>query len=295
MPDSNLSGLFIGLATLDIVYSVEGMPARNSKTVAKRQELYAGGPASNAAATFSVLGGSATLATIIGCHSLADAIRDDLAGCGVRILDLLAGSALEPSLSSIFVNSNTGERAVVSANAARLPIAPFDSSLIDAASAQILLVDGHLMDAACVASARANQLGMTTVLDGGSWKQGTERLLKSVDVAICSQDFRAPGTASEEQVIEYLRDLGVRRGAITRGAEAIHFWDGSLVSTLPIPETKVVDTSGAGDVFHGAFCYRYCAGAKLSESLLYAAEIASLKCRSFGTRDWIKDYATVSV
>jgi sugar/nucleoside kinase (ribokinase family) len=294
VPDSNLSGLFIGLATLDIVYSVEGIPARNSKTVAKRQELYAGGPASNAAATFSALGGSATLATMIGCHPLADAIRDDLVGCGVRILDLSAGIALEPSFSSIFVNGNTGERAVVSANAARLPIPPFDSSLIDDASAKILLVDGHLMDAACVASARARQLGMTTVLDGGSWKQGTERLLKSIDVAICSQDFRVPGTESEEQVIEYLRGIGVRRGAITRGGEAIHFWEDGLVSSLPIPETKVVDTSGAGDVFHGAFCYRYCDGAKLAESLLYAAEIASLKCRSFGTRDWMKDYATVS-
>jgi len=295
VPDNKLGGLFIGLATLDIFYGVDGMPARNSKTVAKRQELYAGGPASNAAATFSALGGSATLATIIGRHPLAGAIRDDLVGCGVQIFDLSADISLEPSFSSIFVNGNTGERAVVSANAARLPVPPLDSSLVDTAGAQILLVDGHLMDAACLASTRANQLGMTTVLDGGSWKQGTERLLKSIDVAICSQDFRAPGTTSERHLIEYLRDLGVRRGAITRGGEAIRFWDNGPVLDLPIPETKVVDTSGAGDVFHGAFCYRYCAGARFAESLHYAAEVASLKCRSFGTRRWMKDYAAVSV
>lgn len=294
MPDHRLSGLFVGLATLDIIYSINGALAPNSKNVARRQALCAGGPAASAAATFSALGGRAALAAIVGQHVLAGAIKDDLGRCDVRVFDLAGDFSSEPSFSSIFVDAHTGERIVVSANTTRLPMPSFDSSLVETTEARILLVDGHLMEAAIAAAMRARDLGVPVVLDGGSWKQGTERLIQFLDVAICSQDFHPPGTGSEYDTIEYLRDHGVLRGAITRGGKAIRSWSGSLTSEIPVPDTEVVDTLGAGDVFHGAFCLRYAGGVGLDESLRYAAEVASFKCRFFGTRDWMKEHVCAS-
>ncbi len=291
MSDHTLNGLFVGLATLDIVYSIDSPLAPNSKTLARRQALYAGGPATNAAATFSALGGRAALAAIVGRHPLADMIRADLVRCGVSVFDLSEDYSSEPSFSSIFVSEHTGgERIVVSANATRLPRPNFDSSLVATTRARILLVDGHLMEAAIGAAMRARDLGIPVVLDGGSWKHGTDHLIQYVDVAICSQDFHPPATGSEHDTIEYLRDHGVLRGAITRGGETIRSWNGSVVSEIPVPKTELVDTMGAGDVFHGAFCHRYAGGVDLDESLRYGAEVASFKCRFFGTRDWMTEY-----
>ena len=287
------TGLFVGLATLDIVYGVSAVPRANSKNVATRQALYAGGPATNAAATFSALGGRASLAAIVGRHPLSAAIQEDLERCRVALVDLSPDFASEPSFSSIFVDEGTGERIVVSANATRLPAAAKTQEL-ESIRAGIVLVDGHLMECATTVARSARAGGIPVVLDGGSWKDGTERLLAFVDIAICSQDFRPPGTASADHVIDYLQSCGVRRCAITRGARPVYFRDSNLTGEIPVPQTVTVDTLGAGDVFHGAFCHRYLAdGGDFRAALQSAAAVASFSCRFFGTRDWMKEWAPI--
>ncbi len=279
--------IFVGLSTIDIVYEVDQFPGANAKIVARSQYVLVGGPATNASVTFAHLGGKATLVTAVGSNGLAAAVRGELERNSIQLVDLNPNFDGAPALSSVFVDGH-GNRNVVSANATRIatPPAHVDRSLCDQAS--IVLVDGHHMQACQAWAAAAHSRGTPVVLDGGSWKDGTEDLLKSAGTAICSADFLPPGCASRDEVIQFLKSHGAANVAITNGAEPIQFVSGQSSGTLRVPQVDVVDTMGAGDILHGAYCYFASMGRGFIESLAEAAKIASESCRYAGTREWMK-------
>jgi len=279
--------IFIGLSTIDIIYAVDKFPRANTKVAAKSQEVFVGGPASNAAITFAHLGGRAALVTGVGRHPLSNVVREELRRYSVQLIDLNPGFGEVPPISSVSVDRN-GQRNVVSANASIVP-APatgVDSNLLR--RARIVLVDGHYMPACQAWAKAARENKVPVVFDGGSWKDGTADLLQCVDIAICSADFRPPGCSSREQAIEFLKHADVASIAITDGAEPMHFVSGAASGTLRVPPVEVVDTMGAGDVLHGAYCYFASNGRGFVESLAEAAIIASESCRYRGTREWMK-------
>lgn len=280
-------GVFVGLSTIDIVYGVDEFPLPNSKVAAHTQDVLVGGPATNAVITFGQLGAKATLVTAIGHHALAHVVRSELEKYSIQAVDLNPEFAEAPAISSVAVDK-AGNRNVISANATRVPALSAKIDMKICEQARVLLVDGHYMQA-CQAWAKAVRArGVSVVLDAGSWKDGTEELLKLVDTAICSADFHPPGCGTEEEVVSYLKSAGVAKIAITNGADPIHFVSGLTSGTLRVPQVDVVDTMGAGDVFHGAFCYFASSGRGFVEALGEAAKIAAESCRFHGTREWIK-------
>ncbi len=279
-------GIFVGLSTIDIVYRIERCPDADSKVVAQSQTVLVGGPATNAAITFSHLGGSATLVTTIGCHPLSQMIVRELQQFSISYVDLSPEFEEVPALSSILVPAN-GKRAVVSANATRIaaPRPEVKPGVLDGAS--IMLVDGHFMQS-CIAWAReARAQRIAVVLDGGSWKPGTEQLLESVDVAICSDDFRPPGCESEDDVIRFFGPFGIRQIAITGGEKPIRYVIDDTHAEIPVKRVLITDTLGAGDIFHGAFCSFYNGKNTFLLALIKAAEIASESVKYEGTREWM--------
>lgn len=285
------SGVFVGLSTIDVVYGVDEFPAVNTKVEARSQEVFVGGPATNAAVTFAQLGGEPALVTAVGRNTLAAVVREELNKHKVQLVDLNPEFEGVPVLSSVTVDRN-GNRNVVSANAIRVTIPPVkvETSLFE--GARVVMVDGHFMEACQAWAGAAKVRGKPVVLDGGSWKDGTEELLKSVHTAICSADFLPPGCASSDEVMAFLKSRGVANIAITGGAEAIHFISGPSSGTIGVPQVEVVDTMGAGDILHGAYCFYASTGHGFIESLAEAAKVASESCRHAGTREWIKHVPT---
>ena len=279
--------IFVGLSTVDVVYSVEAFPESNAKVSALGQDVYVGGPATNASITFAHLGGSATLVTVAGKHALATSITAEIERHSIRLIDLNPDFADAPVISSIYVN-RLGERNIVSANALRVnvPDAKVDEAALFGAS--LLLVDGHYMQACQAWALAARARKIPVVFDGGSWKQGTAELLRSVDTAICSNDFMPPGCATEDEVIQYLKACGVANIAITKGPDPIRFHSKAASGTVEVPKIEPLDTMGAGDIFHGAFCYFTSAGSSFADSLAQAAEIAARSCCFRGTREWMR-------
>ena len=275
---TRVPGCFVGLCTVDLEYVVHEFPPPNQKVSALRQELSAGGPAANAAITFAFLGGAASLVTALGGHAIAAIAREDLEKYKVQVHDLVQEPSAAPAISSICVHAGTGERTIVSANARAQSASPdeFDPEVVS--GAKILLVDGHHM-ALCVAAARvARQAGITVVLDGGSWKEGMPGLLPYVDIAICSEDFTSPIA---------LRDQGVAKIAITRGAKPILWSTPESAGEIPVRRIEPKDTSGAGDILHGAFCWAYTSGYDFTKALEFASGIATESCLHYGTRSWM--------
>jgi sugar/nucleoside kinase (ribokinase family) len=280
---------FLGLTTLDLVYLVERPPSANEKIVAERQEVAAGGPAANAAVTFSHLGGRARLVTGVGSSIFARVAKDDLEAHGVEVADLASESGGQPPVASIIVSRPTGHRAVVSVSSRpfRLPGSALGADALGATP--LLMVDGHYMELAIVAAQRARAAGARVVLDGGSWKPGTEQLLPFVDAAVCSNDFRPPGCGSAADTIETL--AGARFVAVTNGPEPVRYRAGARAGAVDVPEVPVVDSLGAGDVLHGAFCKYLLELDDPVAALRRAVSVAARSCSFFGTRVWMAEDA----
>lgn len=281
------SAVFVGLATVDVIYEVDSLPRENEKSVARRQEIFCGGTAANAAITCAFLGESATLVSSVGAHPFANVIRGELQHFRVSLRDLAPSSPEIPPVSSILVTPGTGARTVISGHAARkqVPAGALDTCVLKNAS--VLLVDGHQIGCAIGAAAHAQSLAIPVVFDGGSWKDRTDQLLAHTRIAICSENFWPPETTAAPDVIRYLLDHGPEAVAITRGANAIIWATHDRSGELSPPLVSAVDTLGAGDIFHGAFCHRLVNGAPFPDALAFAAEVAACSCRFFGPRSWM--------
>ncbi|MFI1461330.1 PfkB family carbohydrate kinase [Nocardia carnea] len=287
-PDDRKLSLFVGLSTVDIAYSVDSYPAEDTKTQARNQYIGAGGPATNAAVAYAALGGAPTLVTAVGTQRLGDLIRNDLAGHGVRIVDVCAGSDHQPPVSSIVVAEAAATRTVVSLDGTRIAVA-YEHGLAELLpGVNIVLVDGHYPALAAGLCEQARSLGIPTVLDAGRFKDSHIALLPHIRSAICAAAFAPPGIRKGDTaaVLAYLRAAGVENIAITNGAEPIIGLAGDREFRIDIPETRAVDTLGAGDILHGAFCYFTSTGHDFVHALTSASEVASFSCRFFGTREW---------
>ncbi len=279
-------GIFVGLSTIDLIYAVDEFPSANHKAVARSQEALVGGPAANAAITFSHLGGKATLVSAVGRHTLAALVKEELQRRAVTLIDPIPESEVPPPISSVWVNRH-GQRSVVSVNTTRLEISAPQVDQSSLAGARILLVDGHSMETCQAWAAASRSHGIPVIFDGGSWKRGTEHLLKYVDTAVCSADFLPPGATGEDTVIQYLQAAGVSQVAITNGAEPVRFAVASHSGLIEVPQVDAIDTTGAGDIFHGAFCFHTASDSSFVDALRAAAGIAAASCQFRGTREWM--------
>ncbi|KZM34491.1 PfkB family carbohydrate kinase [Oerskovia enterophila] len=303
-----------GLVTLDLTQVVHALPGPNEKVVALSQSATFGGPAANAAATAAALGVPARLVTAVGSGVLADVVRSEVAAAGVELVEPVSGDRAEggpppggasgPAVSTVLVTAGTGERAVVSTNAANRPTALPDGSLLDrvfgprpkgrdeAAAAcrerDVLLLDGHHPALASAVARRARAAGYVVLLDGGSWKDGTADLLPLCDAVVLSEDFRVPGVPVG-RVLDAVAVLGPSFVARSRGAEPLELLDTGARSTVPVPAVhEVVDTLGAGDVLHGAFAAGVALGGPWTRALEEAAVVASRSVTFPGARGWIR-------
>jgi sugar/nucleoside kinase (ribokinase family) len=283
-------GLFVGLVTLDTIYLAEAPPTSNQKIVATDFTVAAGGPATNAAVTFGYLGNTPTLVGAIGCHPITSLVRADLTDHGVAIADLAPDRSESLPVSSIIVTESTGDRAVISINARKNQISceqiP-NAVWTQLAQADIVLVDGHQIPVSIAIATQAKARGIPVVLDGGSWKPNLEELLPLVNYAICSSNFHPPDCNQSDQVIAFLSNLGILHIAITNGEEPIRYQSQEGGGAITVPKVKTVDTLGAGDIFHGAFCDRILRS-NFVTALEQSALITAAACQFFGTRLWMQ-------
>ncbi|BCL35325.1 sugar kinase [Nostoc sp. MS1] len=287
-------GLFVGLVTLDFIYLAESAPQNNQKLVATDYTVAAGGPATNAAVTFSYLGNQATVLGVVGSHPMTQLIRSDLEKYQVAIADLDPTINTPPPVSSIIVTQSTGERAVISINAVKTQAdgESIPADILD--NIDIVLIDGHQMSVGYVIAQMAKTKNIPVVIDGGSWKPGFNQILPLVDYAVCSANFYPPSCSSSEEVFTYLYGLGIPHIAITHGEKSIEYLNSGQRGTVVVPSITPVDTLGAGDIFHGAFCHyilqNYTSSSSIShfpEALEKASKIAANACKLFGTRRWM--------
>jgi sugar/nucleoside kinase (ribokinase family) len=292
---STPSVLVAGLCVVDLVQRVTRPPGPDEKVTALSRELVAGGPATNAAVTVTVLGGSARLLTAVGSGGLASLVRADLNRPRLTLVDLAAADAgFVPNVSSAVVVDGTGERSVVSLDAAQLDQAAAVTTVLAAladadhadAALDVVLLDGHYPTVAMEVAAWARIRGIPVVLDAGRWKPHFADLLPLVDELVASAAFAVPGTERFGDLAAHGHEAGASVVAQTHGAGAIDISVEGRRSQVVVPVVEAVDSLGAGDVLHGAYAYHRADGLEPREAIARAAEAASFRCRFVGARTW---------
>jgi sugar/nucleoside kinase (ribokinase family) len=283
-------GVFVGLATLDVIHRIAKAPAVNQKITSTAQFVAAGGPAANAAVTFAGLGGDAILVTALGDDPVAELIRADLAAYGVSVVDAAAGTTRTVPVSAVSVVESTGDRSVVSLDAANSDASPPEDLGDLVAHADVVLVDGHHPLMARAAVRHAAVRATTLVVDAGRWKPVMSDIVPYATDMVCSNDFRMPDADDAESTAAALVRSGVRTVVSTHGGDPIEWWSDGESGSVPVEPVVVVDTLGAGDAFHGAYSYFSTQiESSVVERIDRSARVAALRCSVVGPRAWLSE------
>jgi sugar/nucleoside kinase (ribokinase family) len=286
--------LAIGHLSYDITFPLDDFPEENTKI--QIPEIYesAGGPAANAAALLACWKIPTAFAGLVGADSYGLRAVMDLKTHGVDTRLVENRENYSTPLSFILVNKMNGSRTIVNRKGEgalhpedpRKFFAPFLSN-----PPELLLFDGHEPEVSLAAIECFPEA--VTVLDAGSRRTGTELLAMRVDYCIASERFARefiPGksiehTFSYRELLEALLTLGVRCPAVTLGERGCCFLETQEKAEaflLPAYPARAVDTTGAGDIFHGAFAAALLQGKSFREALRVATAASALSVERYG-------------
>jgi sulfofructose kinase len=284
----------VGISVWDLVFRVHRFPVIPGKYRAHERREVGGGVAANAAVAVAALGGDASLVSRLGDDATGDRIVEDLAAHGVGTTGVRRVVGRESPLSAVFVDAS-GERWIVNHASGDL----FDSGEVPTGSefddADVVLADMRWPDAAVSAFAAARRRGVPAVLDCDHDPTGRPEVLAGATHAV----FSLPTLASFVRVddpagaLEAATEFTDGMPVATAGDRGVYWWDDGACHHLPAVEVAVVDTLGAGDVFHGAFALALAESRTVEAALRWASAAAALKCTRFGGRAGIPTRAEV--
>ncbi len=287
-----LDVLCIGHAAYDVSVFVDGFPQENSKCETHELIEACGGPAANAAYLLSLWGARSAFAGLVGDDRYGRCIRDEfiLAGTDASLLELRPGHATP--LSMILINKQNGSRTIVNRKikGATLDLKPEQMVGITPA---VLLFDGHELDAS-LAALEAFPSAIS-ILDAGSWREGTAALAGKVQYLAASERFALqatglPNLKTEDNRHECLRQLGEKfatKTIVTLGENGLIVKENEDFRHLAAFPARAVDSTAAGDIFHGALAFGIARSMPFWDSLRLASMAASLSVRSPGGRSSI--------
>lgn len=246
-----LQSLFIGQAYIDITFLTDRIPTGDEKTVARDYAVAFGGNAVTAAFACAKLGIVPDLLATMADDWLGRMFMDMASAYRIP---LHARKVERSSLS--FIMPNDGKRAIVRCRDDHY-LHPFPQLNLD--GCKVLHLDGHQGDAALAYAKQARERGILVSLDGGGVRDNTTELLRYVDIAVVSERFCQQIGRLPEAAIAFLQQSGCSVAGVTLGERGL-VWseNGSNLKTLGalnVPAALVVDTNGAGDLFHGAYVF----------------------------------------
>jgi sugar/nucleoside kinase (ribokinase family) len=275
-----MQALFIGQTYIDVTFLTDHMPTGDEKYVASSYAVSFGGNAVTAAFCCAKLGTVPDLLATVADDWLGRMFRDMAAKYGITIH---ARPVRTSSLS--FIMPHDGQRAIVRCRDDDY-LHPFP--VLNLSGCRALHVDGHQPDAAFHYAKLCREAGILTSLDGGGLRSNTHELLGFIDVAIVAERLCEQMDLKPEAMLDYLKSRGCRIGGVTLGERGLLWYDeAGAVRNLPalkVPSEQVLDTNGAGDVFHGAYVYSYLTnpGKSWEEHFRFARAASAYKIQRLG-------------
>jgi sulfofructose kinase len=285
----------VGLNAFDTIIRVPHFPAFNSKVQILSCHALPGGQVASAVIACQRWGLRARYVGKIGDDFAGRFHREEFAREGVEA-HLIEVPRCESQIAYILVEQSSGERTVLWKRDPRLDLEPREILSEWITQARLLHVDGHPSAPAAEAARIARQAKIPVTADLDNVYAGVEVLLQYVDFLISSRDFpeRLTNLADLTQSLpEIARRFGCRITGATLGSDGVLAWDGQHFHYCPAFRVATVDTTGAGDIFHGAFAYALLQGQPLDRLLEFSCAAAALNCMAEGARGGIQPVAAI--
>ena len=284
----------VGLNATDTLIALANFPERGSKVEYRSANVLPGGQVATTVVACQYWGMSTRYVGIVGEDAAAALHREAFARAGVETHLIAVPGGASPQ--SLILVDGGGERTVMCRRDDRVTLKPghLDRELI--VNARALHVDGYDTEAATVAAGWARAAGIPVIADLDELYTGVDELLENVDYLIVSRDI--PGRLMKEPDLEMAlrqmqRRYGCRLTAATLGHDGVAAWDGRQLHHISAYRVPVVDTTGAGDIFHAGFIYGLLQNWLLERQLDFACAAAAMNCMATGARGGIQPIETI--
>jgi sulfofructose kinase len=276
----------IGQCCLDYLAIVDSYPAIDAKKEVLLWEEQGGGPVATALVALSRLGAECAFNGIVGDDQEGDKIRRSLVEEGIEVRGLLRRGKSISQTAFIVIEKTSGKRTIFWRRPSGEELMPVELGDSFLNGADFLLLDGLMKDASLHAARLAKQMQVPVMLDAGRLRDGMLDTARLSDYVVASEEFaKELGYDGDAQIFhEILRKLGLGATTITLGKSgSITFREDEII-TVPAFDVNEVDTTGAGDVFHGGYIYGILKKWDISSTVRFASAMAAMKCLKVGGR-----------
>lgn len=278
-----------GLGSVDYLCVVRTHPRLDSKQEMLAYQVQPGGQVPTALVALQRWGMRTAYVGAFGSDDAGRMARRAMQREGVDISATCVRRGVAQQASVILIDQISGERSVLGQPAGSLKVGAAELSREVITAGRVLLMDAVEMEGAITAARWAKGAGMLTVLDVDQPSQGIDELLKLTDVLIVGSEFpeKLTGIADPRRALRKAAGMGPRFVGVTLGpGGALALVDGRFLFVPAFP-TKVVDSTGAGDLFHAGSVYGLLHEWPAEKTLRFAAAAAALKCEKLGARPGI--------
>jgi sulfofructose kinase len=276
----------IGYTALDYLGIVPHLPEENTKLEVRDLTIQGGGPTATAMVAVRRLGLETAFVGKVGDDGFGARMLEELRREGVDVSSVVVEPGATSQYAFIMVDAASAARTILwtRGSVSRLKAHEVDLDLVR--SARGLLVDDLEPEAALAAAAAARAAGIPVLIDAGSLREGVRELLPLCDYLIASERFaeQISGGTDIRAALHALHAFRPKAAVVTLGEKGCAFLAGSDVVAVPGFAVKAVDTTGAGDVFHGAYLFAVLEGLDTMRACVFANAVAALKCRMLGGR-----------
>ena len=288
--EANFDVVGVGLNATDTLLVVSHFPAYAGKEPFETEILSPGGQVASAMVTCAKLGLRVKYVGTVGDDQRGRVQLASLREAGINLDDVEVRAGVPNQTAYIVIDRSTGERTVFWSRPEGLRLSPDSVTSEKIVGARLLHIDGHDTPAVEKAARIAKQNGIPVTVDVDTIYHGFDRVLGSIDYLVASSEFPAQWTSERDpfralQLIQ--EEYGMKVAAMTLGAHgALARVDGRFHYS-PAFVVNCIDTTGAGDVFHGAFCYSVLEGMPIEDALEFSNAMAALNCTRLGARGGI--------
>ena len=289
MPEFDVVG--VGLNATDTLLIVPHFPAYAGKVPFEEEVMSPGGQVASAMVACARLGLRAKYIGTIGDDERGRIQMESLRGTGINLDHVQLRQNCPNQSAYILIDRATGERTVLWRRDDCLRIDPEQILPEQIACARLLHIDGHDTPAVERAAAIARSLGIPVTVDVDTIYHGFDRVLPHVDYLVASSEFPPAWTGQNDpfKALELMqREYGMKVAAMTLGAHGALARENGEFFYSPAFVVNCVDTTGAGDVFHGAFCYAVLQEMAMRDALEFSNAMAALNCTALGARGGIR-------
>jgi sulfofructose kinase len=277
----------LGQCSLDYLMVVDGYPREDTKQEVADWMVQGGGPVATALVSLSRLGIETAFMGIVSDDEAGGEIRRGLVREGVDVTYMVERRGGRSQTAFITINRERGTRTILWQRPTVRSIEPSEVGKDFLDGAAFLLLDSLFGSASLKAAEMAIEAEIPVMVDAGRVREGTEELLHHSDYIVASEEFAGEYGGTPEEALRRLEEFKPKAATVTLGDRGSMTISAGEISHQPAFDVDVVDTTGAGDVFHGGYIYGLLQGWEIKKTVKFASAFAGLKCREVGGREGI--------